>query len=352
MLTLVPTPHLYRTREAWLEARREPGCIGASEAPVILGVSPHERPWDFWERRVGAGSSGQETEPLRRGHRWESAVLAEYEDASGHRVLQPGEHYRRPGSIVVLSHPEHPWLRQSPDAFATDPHGGLGQVEAKTALDPRAWSPEHGVVVERWEDGCEDLVPPHYAVQAYVQLEVSGLPWVDLTALVPARGWLEVRWVRLLRDEDTQRSLVEALAAWREQHLVRREPPPVDGSGACSRYLAKNLTVPEKRPMRVAAFEEAERLRTLAAARAVIRATEDEARRLSAELVALCPGGERLALGEGKGTPYGQPQVQPGRESVDLERLRRDFPEAAAACLRRGEPTAFFATYRFNGKDR
>lgn len=332
----------FATRAEWLAARRNPTAIGASEAAAVLGIHPHLDAWTLWQGKRGA-SSESEGGVLARGHRWESAVLAEYEDMSGARVVAPGAHFGRPGHLVTLASAARPWLRESPDAFAIDPRGDLGHLEAKTAMDPSTWSPTAGVIVERWEDGAELHVPPHYAVQAYVQLEVTGLPWNDVCALVPHGGWLAVRWVRILRDPETQGQIVAALDAWRDRHLIAGEAPDIDGSRSCNRFLAAAF---QARAQRVAAPDEAEMVRELARLRAEAKAIGARVDTLANTLVARADGA-RLLLSPAKGAPYGQPQANAGRTTVDVEKLRAEFPEAHAACARRGNPFVTFNTYRF-----
>lgn len=334
----------FRTREEWAEARRSPDTLGASEVAAALGVHPQVEPWALWERKRGIATPDRDAGVLARGNRWEAAVLAEYEDASGGRVVTPDALLGLRRGPVILSRPGVPWLRESPDAFAYDGRTGeLGHVEAKTALHRDAWTPEQGVIVERWADGCEALLPAHYAVQAYVQLEVTGLPWNDVCALVPQGGWLAVRWVRLLRDAETQGQIVEAADAWRQRHLIDGEPPPVDGSRPCNRFLARAF---QARPARVATADEAARIRELAALRAQRKAIEARAEVLTNELVTAAAGA-RLTVSAEKGAPYGQPQVIAGRTTVDGARLRAEFPEAFAACSRTGTPSVSFNTYRF-----
>lgn len=335
---------LFPSRDAWLAGRRDPLAIGASEAAAVLGVHPHMNAWSLWEHKRREASEAAASSVLQRGHRWESAVLAEYEDASGCKVLQPGAHLGRPDHLVILASKARPWLRESPDAFALDARtGALGHVEAKTAMHRDAWSPEAGVIVERWADGAEDVVPPHYAIQAYVQLEVSGLPWCDVCALVPDGGWLAVRWVRILRDDETQGQIVEALETWRARHLVGGEAPEVDGSRACNRFLARAF---QKRPARVVTTDEGVMLRELARLRAECKAAEGRIAELANTLI-VAADGSRLALTDAKGAPYGQPQHSAGRTTVDAARLRTEFPEVFAACARTGAPSVSFNLYRF-----
>jgi predicted phage-related endonuclease len=340
--------HEFPTREAWASARRDPLSIGASEAAAALGVSPFMGPWDLWTlkrhqmtQEHGAGAE----QLLSRGHRWESAVLAEYEDASGHRVVAPASALSRRAAFVMLARRDLAWLRETPDAFAVDARTGeLGHVEAKTALRRDGWSPAEGVVVERWADGAEALLPPYYAVQAYAQLAVTGMPWNDVCALVPDGGWLAVRWVRLLRDEDTQREIVDALTAWRAQHLVAGEPPEVDGSRACNRFLATTF---KARDARTATPEEAQLLAELARLRAEQKSVERRVDALANNLTHRAAGA-RLCLSSEPGAPYGQPQVREGRASIDAVRLAAEFPDAYARCLKRSAPSVSFNTYRFD----
>jgi len=220
----------------------------------------------------------------------------------------------------------------------------LGGVEAKTATDAGAWTPEQGMVLDRWTDDAATMIPAHYAVQVYVSLEISGLPYWDLCALVPAAGWLEVRWVRVMRDQETQFQMTMALARWQELHLVRKIAPPIDGSGACNRALSKSF---QKRDAREATGEELAVLMECATIKAQIKSLEDRSDLLKNSLIHLSDGA-RLLTNSGKGAPYGQPQHNKGKISVDIEKLKAEFPEAWAACQKQGAPFTTFNLYKFN----
>jgi predicted phage-related endonuclease len=309
----------YASREAWLAARLAPDTAGASDAAVMLGVSPYATPWAFWESKRRTADE-KRVDVLTRGHRWESAVLAEYEDESGCQLVSVEQACGAP--IVTIAHPDTPWLRQTPDSFAIDPRLGLGQPEAKTAMHAHMWSPERGIVIDRWEDRFAELVPAHYAVQGYIQLHSSMLPWVDLCALVLGGGWLQVRWVRLLRDLETQAALVAALTEWRERHLLGGEPPPVDGSDACNHYLARTTPLLEFKPKRVATDDERTMMERLALVRARSKADEAEGELLRNRLV-VAANGCRLLVGHPAG-PYGQAQATGGRGvSFNLYRFKQ-----------------------------
>ena len=336
---------MFPTRAAWLAARSaDRTAIGASEAAVALGVSPYATAWDLWEHRQGQQSAAS-SDVLRRGNRWESAVLSEYEDVSGNTIVSPGEHFGQPGSLVILSHPDYPWLRESPDAFVLD-GDELGHGEAKTAMHAHEWAPEIGTVVGRWTDDCAEIVPPQYAVQCYVQLAVSGLPWNDLCALVPGGGWLEVRWVRMMRDEETQGQIIEQLSAWRDRHLVQGVPPSTDGSAACSRHLALRFPRVEKLSREATIGEQAAMIK-LANARFLRDEYEELAKETSNRIMESAAGAKLTLPGPAKTAPYGQPQPVGGEASIDVAKLRAEHPEIAAACTVQRAASATFRTYRF-----
>lgn len=330
------------SRAAWLASRVD--SIGASEAAMALGVSPYGTAWQLWERKR-APAAEKRADVLQRGHRWEPAVLAEYADESGYTVLDPGKACGgTSGQVVTLYRRELPWLRETPDAFAVDRAGGLGQVEAKTALRAHEWAPEPGVVIDRWDDAHAELVPPHYAIQGYVQLIVTGLPWVDLCALVPRYGWLSVRWVRLQRDPETQTQITDALTEWWERHVVDGEPPPLDGSEPCNRYLAQKFPSPsgKEKPTRGATREEIALMIELAELKARVKRDEERAAELRNQLLERAKG-ERLSIG----AAYGQPQNNAGRTVVDMDALRSEAPELVAKHERKSAPFASFNLYRF-----
>jgi len=327
------------TREAWLAARQvDPTSISATEATQILGLSPYGGPWDLFAKKRGLVPDAPQSAQQTRGHRWERRVLEDYAEASGVSLVEP---VPRPG-LAILQSDKHPWLRCSPDSFASH-KDILGGAEAKTDSHTSRWTPEAGTVIERWENGCETLVPPAYAVQVYLSLEISGFDWWDLCALVPASRWVEVRWVRILRDRSTQDSLVEAIRVWREKHLVGGEPPEITGDDACNLYLSTPIADP--RPERLATEVEAREIARYHQIGREIESLKVDRDTLKNRLIASA-GGHRLKLGDDKKAPYAQPQYQSGRPGLDTEKLKTDFPAAWEACQKKGLPFTSFNCYR------
>jgi putative phage-type endonuclease len=53
--------------QEWLQWRK--GLLTATDAPMLMGVSPYVTPYKGWQRKVGLIPEQQETEPMRRGKR-------------------------------------------------------------------------------------------------------------------------------------------------------------------------------------------------------------------------------------------------------------------------------------------
>jgi len=92
--------------EEWHEWRRQ--GLGASDAPVIMGVSPWSTPYQLWETKTGLAiqkeSSGNFA--TERGNRLEPVARARYEFQKG--VESPPK---------LAQHATYTWLRASLDGF-------------------------------------------------------------------------------------------------------------------------------------------------------------------------------------------------------------------------------------------
>lgn len=94
---------LIQGTEEWLEFRKS--MIGASDAPVIMGVSPWKTPNQLWEEKLGL------REPcinaaMRRGTEMEEEARKAFEEKTGHTVFPS-----------VLLHSEKSWMMASVDGI-------------------------------------------------------------------------------------------------------------------------------------------------------------------------------------------------------------------------------------------
>ena len=125
--------------DEWLALRRR--SIGASDLPVIMGISPWRTPLQLWREKVGLGSGQEVTRNMSYGHEIELVVRSQY-----------------PGFMpIVAQHEGYGWAIASLDGW-----DGTRVLEIKSASRDDHTMAEHG------------LIPPKYLPQLAWQLFVTG----------------------------------------------------------------------------------------------------------------------------------------------------------------------------------
>ncbi|HVP15560.1 MAG TPA: YqaJ viral recombinase family protein [Terriglobales bacterium] len=130
----------------WLAWRR--GGIGASDAPVVMGVSPWMDLETLWLDKTGRLRPAPANGAMRRGQRLEPVARALYTRVTGIEV--------RP---ICLEHGTERWMRASFDGLSADGRVAL-EIKCPGASD-------HGTALR----GC---VPAKYVPQVQHLLAVSG----------------------------------------------------------------------------------------------------------------------------------------------------------------------------------
>jgi putative phage-type endonuclease len=203
------------TRAEWLSKRRT--GIGASDSPVVLGLSPFKSPFELWAEKTGNSPGEDEMgEPAEWGLRLERPIAEAFAERMGRGVeLWPQNRLARHASI--------PWLVATPDAIQHwKERGEPGTLQIKTTSAFNAAD---------WADGP----PLFYQVQCQHELAVTGHTWGTLCVLI---GGQKLRTF----DYELNPKFIEALlpkleAFWRS--VEDETPPPVDGSLATARVLAR-----------------------------------------------------------------------------------------------------------------
>jgi hypothetical protein len=178
------------------------------------------------------------------GQRLEHVALAEY--AVHHR---PDARWPLADEITRWAHPDRPWLAVSPDALVIESAGAdvTGLVEVKI---PRgAWElanyapdvPEGYGIAATLADPRGPAIPRRYALQVLAQMATiracqahdhgpdhpPALAYCDLWAWCGPHAH---RRVRLTWDDGADAAadaLFDAVAAWRQRHVLGGEPVPV-----------------------------------------------------------------------------------------------------------------------------
>jgi len=93
---------LIQGTEEWKDLRRNK--IGASDAPVIMEVSPWTTPYQLWQQKM-LGTEKKQTASMERGLALEQKARDKFSDIMGLLVAP---------SVEI--HPDHPWMMASLDA--------------------------------------------------------------------------------------------------------------------------------------------------------------------------------------------------------------------------------------------
>lgn len=135
-----------RTKD-WLEVRRK--HIGASEAPIIMGVSPWKTPVELWEEKQQMVKDTPINPAMKRGIEMEPVARAAY---IKYTSINMEPH--------VLFHPTNKWMMASLDGISEN---GEHVVEIKVA-----GKADH-------EEAKYKRIPKKYYPQLQHQMEVAGI---------------------------------------------------------------------------------------------------------------------------------------------------------------------------------
>jgi len=177
----------------WKKWRSE--GLGASDAPVVMGVSPWATRYQLWEEKTGIRIRDQSNWATKRGNDLEPKARANYELVTG--LDMP---------VAFVSHKEFPFIRASLDG----------------------WNAEADVVLEIKCPGKDDhqkaldgIVPEKYVPQLQHQLLATGASRVDYYSF---DGEQSFALIPVLPDpEYIEKLLAELSAFWA---LVQTRIPP------------------------------------------------------------------------------------------------------------------------------
>jgi putative phage-type endonuclease len=183
-------------REAWLAARRD--GIGGSEVGALIGVSEYETPFSVFNAKKTGGKDLSGVAAVKWGHRFEDAVAEEVAEVIGLVSRFAGG---------LWADREKPFLRVTPDRFATKPRAwrALGVIECKTAGDGDEW--ESGSITPGGQG--TGRAPLSYQAQIQWQMGILGLRkgWLGCYVSNQARDFYVVEvdfdpeWFREMADE-------------------------------------------------------------------------------------------------------------------------------------------------------
>jgi putative phage-type endonuclease len=310
-------------RERWLAARQE--GIGGSEVGALVGISEYETPWSVYNTKKRGGKDLSALAAVEWGHRLEEVVAAKVAEEVG-LVSRFG------GGL--WAHQEKPFLRVTPDRFATKPRVWKAQalIECKTAGDDEHW--ESGTIHPQGRG--TGSAPLSYQAQAQWQMGIIGLPVCYLGCLVLGRE-RQFFTVEIHFDKDWFAELAaEAERFWLE-NILADEPPMHDLRHPKTEELLKLLQPKVVKPSVDLPDDTEEWLADYLKAKDRLKAAEadmDAVKNYFRMMTGDAGAGYLPWPGKKDGikiTSY--PEVSSTR--VNVEKLKTEFPDVAAACTER-----------------
>ena len=184
-----------KSHEEWLEERAK--GIGASDVAAILGLSPWETPFSLWLKKTNQVEPEPENEAMLMGHLMEDVVVTRWEMMTGEKAIKAS------AADIIYVHPEHDFLRATPDRVIRGKKKILECKTTVTNIDP------------------EDL-PVHWIVQVLYQQYVTGIHDADLAWIVSGRyfGYAHIPY-----DEEFVNFIVTKVTEfWNENVKGGKEP--------------------------------------------------------------------------------------------------------------------------------
>ncbi len=175
--------------------------IGASDVPMLLGVSEYGGPLDLYQIKRGEKVIEQ-TPAMARGHIYEPAICADF-------LLNFPEFTAESRGTVI--HPAGDFLRATVDRVITGPHG-VGILEAKN-VTPR--------FMHLYGESGSDNAPLDKVAQIQTQFEVLDLDW----GYIAVNFGFELRWYFIERDREVGEAIKETAFEFMRDHVIPGIPP-------------------------------------------------------------------------------------------------------------------------------
>ena len=201
---------------------------GASESPVIVGVSPFKRNAAdlYYEKTHPLTEEKAPSAVMEAGLLLEAPILQWYEQQTGYKTVP---------DVYRIADDGRGLLSASHDALVIgEPIG----VEIKTSGLAK-WTQ-----AAEWGKPDTDEIPAYVAVQCYHQMYVSNLQRVDIPVLLGDGRMFQL--YHLDRDDENIAQLVKVVNEFWDNHIIPRIPPPLSECVPHMETLRRIQRIPDK----------------------------------------------------------------------------------------------------------
>jgi len=288
--------------------------VGSSTVGAILGLSPYSTPMKAWGKLIGlVDDASSASNATTRGHIIEPALLAWWERENGRQLTRHPAYEDSPPLAV------RDWMHARWDGLIP----GELIVEIKTTrYFDGTWGP----------DGS-DIIPPSYLAQLVWQMHILEVPRCELVAFATSTD--ELRVYRVERDLELERKTVETVRQWMQDHVWCdgwNPPGEVPIEFVHVRYQDGGKDKADLVPQADDDRHHAEAYLACVAQESELGKRKEEHKRALMERI-----GDAYGI---SGIATWAPVKTPAR--VDVERLRKEYPEVYEACLVPGGMTRRF----------
>lgn len=211
------------TREQWLALRA--AGIGGTAAAAICGCSSFQSRFEAYAAIVD-GREIEQTIQMEVGIALEPWILTKLEQ---HLQVQTARG-------LFARHPHHDWMVGSLDAVILDAEGrAIAGADAKST---------DFFMREDWGSKDEPIVPEGYEIQGRWYMAITDLPRWYFPVLI---GKNELRFAQVERDLDTEGQMIQMVERFWFDHILPRNPPPIDWTDAARDHLRARFPESSKR---------------------------------------------------------------------------------------------------------
>lgn len=280
---------------AQLEARR--GWIGASDVPVIVGVSPWKDPFTLWAEKTGKVPVAEAGDAAKWGNLLEPVILDCAATALGKRVVK---------STGTFSHPDLAFVKANPDGFVEACRRGEPLVEGKSTS-----------ISDGWGEPGTDQVPASVVVQVTMQMRCTASAFAHVARLYHSFGHPDFAIYTVAFSKSLADELDDQCGRFWDHHVQKDIAPDVTAMSLPTLgQMPRAAKMVQVDPSIVKAFTDA---------RAASKAAEEAADEAKAQLVS--------ALGDGDAAEVPGWRVKylnVKQERVDMDALRSAAPDLVA----------------------
>jgi predicted phage-related endonuclease len=285
--------------------------IGGSDASVIAGCSRFKSPYELAYEKWGQLPSPEINEDLRFfGHLLEEPLAVTYAKRTGLKVRRRATRH----------HPDLPWM--------------LGNIDREILGDPRGPGILEITTTAVDEDDIESVLD---AKRVQIQHYFGVYPkhrWGSIVYLLYRKGYLKgFRSEEVTRDDEFIEALIVLEQHFYEEVMVKRVPPSPDGTASCKDALRRLFPQDTGTVLTLDSPEVVESFHELLSVREAVKAAD--ARKMALENTFKAHMGEASELRlPGTGTLTWKTASPSPKEIVDVETLKRDYPDIAQKVIR------------------